>query len=191
MRLGEHDRLLGSMLMIGVVTALDEAQAAVRVDVDGQLTDWIPWLERRAGAAVRMWAPPQAGEQVLLGCPYGDLAQAVVLGSIFSETHDAPASGKDLTHATFADGTIVEYDSATHLLKINVGTGNVQITCQNATVAASGAVTLDAPTVSCTGNVNVSGNVQANGDVKAGSISLRNHKHGGVQVGGSTTGSAI
>ncbi|MBO8044035.1 phage baseplate assembly protein V, partial [Pseudomonas aeruginosa] len=45
----EHARLIGNLLMIGVVRELDEANGRVRVDADGMLTDWIPWLERGAG----------------------------------------------------------------------------------------------------------------------------------------------
>ena len=41
------------MLMLGVVSELDEAQARVRVDCDGMRTDWIPWIERRAGPGLR------------------------------------------------------------------------------------------------------------------------------------------
>lgn len=35
----EHARLIGNLLMIGVVRELDEANGRVRVDADGMLTD--------------------------------------------------------------------------------------------------------------------------------------------------------
>ncbi len=38
------------------------------------------------------------------------------------------------------------------------------------------------------GNITLTGSLVASGDVKAGSISLENHVHGGVQAGGSNTG---
>lgn len=43
-------------------------------------------------------------------------------------------------------------------------------------------------TVTLTGNLNVSGTVTAEQDVLAGGISVKQHTHGGVQPGGSSTG---
>lgn len=43
-------------------------------------------------------------------------------------------------------------------------------------------------TVHVTGDITSDKNILADGDVKAGDISLKNHKHGGVQSGGSDTG---
>lgn len=91
----EHARLIGNLLMIGVVRELDEAGSRVRVDADGMLTDWIPWLERRAGPGMRSWCAPEPGEQVVLACPYGDPGQALVLGSLYQNRFPAPP-----THAS-------------------------------------------------------------------------------------------
>lgn len=48
-------------------------------------------------------------------------------------------------------------------------------------------ITLDAPVVETTGNLNVAGATSGGGDVTAGSISLQGHTHGGVETGGSNT----
>lgn len=57
--------------------------------------------------------------------------------------------------------------------KITLNSGNVTITSANVTI---------------NGNVSVNGTITSTGDIKAGSISLDNHKHGGVATGSSTTG---
>lgn len=55
-------------------------------------------------------------------------------------------------------------------------------------VTASTKVRLVTPLVECTGNVTVAGTLTAAVDVVGGGISLKGHRHGGVQAGGSLTG---
>ena len=179
----EHARLIGNLLMIGVVRELDEAGGRVRVDADGMLTDWIPWLERRAGPGVRSWCAPEPGEQVLLACPYGDPGQALVLGSLYQDRFPAPADSR-LRHRTeFADGSVVEYDQETATLNVDVGSGKVIVTCASAQVIASASIVLDSPSVKATGDLDVTGAIRAGkdistpGEVKAGAIGLKAHKH--------------
>jgi len=52
-------------------------------------------------------------------------------------------------------------------------------------ITAIGQLTIDVPTA------NFTGDIIATGDVKAGSVSLKNHKHGGVQGGGAQTGTPV
>lgn len=182
----ENERVVSNLIRIGIVTALDEANARVQVDVGGITTDWIPWANGRAGAT-RSWSAPRIGEQLVIISPYGDMAQAVALGSIYQNDHPAPANSKDIETTIYPDGSQVSYDSAANTLTVNVaGNGNVVINCKQATVAASTSVTLNTPTVHATGNVTVDGDVTATGDVKAGSISLKNHTHLDPQ-GGNTS----
>lgn len=179
----EHDRRIGAMTMIGVIAELDEAQARVRVEADGLLTEWLPWVERRAGPGLRTWSAPEVGEQVLVVCIGGDPAQGVVVGSIYQDDHDAPASAKAVARAEFADGTVVEYDRAAHRLTVDVGEGFVVVNCKTATVAATESVTLDTPKTYATGDLQVTGKIDAGGnittpaEVYAGSIGLKSHKH--------------
>lgn len=179
----EHARLIGNLLMIGVVRELDEAGGRVRVDADGMLTDWIPWLERRAGPGVRSWCAPEPGEQVVLACPYGDPGQALVLGSLYQDRFPAPADTRQLQRTQYADGSLIEYDRETTTLTITVGSGKVIVNCANAEVHASESVLLDTPSIKATGDLDVTGAITAgkdistSADVKAGAISLKSHKH--------------
>ncbi|HEL4297248.1 phage baseplate assembly protein V [Stenotrophomonas sp. GD03930] len=179
----EHARLIGNLLMIGVVRELDEAAARVRVDADGMLTDWIPWLERRAGPGMRSWCAPEPGEQVVLACPYGDPGQALVLGSLYQDRFAAPADSRLRQRTQYADGSIVEYDQETTTLSVNVGSGKVIVTCASAQVIASESVLLDTPSIKATGDLDVTGAITAGKDIstpaeiKAGAIGLKAHKH--------------
>lgn len=180
---GEHDRQIANLLMFGVVAELDEAQARVRVDCDGMLTDWIPWTASRAGPGVRTWCAPEVGEQVIVASPYGDPTQGVVIGSVYQEAHDAPANTKAKHRTEYADGSVVEYDRETTTLTVNIGSGTVIVNCATAEVHASESVTLDTPKTHATGDLKVDGKIEAGADittpaeVKAGNIGLKAHKH--------------
>lgn len=161
MRSAEHDRLIGNMVMIGVIAELDEANALVRVDVDGLKTDWIPFVSGRAGPGVREWSAPEPGEQVVMVSPYGDPSQGVVIGSIYQASHAAPAQSKEKHRTEYSDGTVVEYDRATKRMTIDVGEGHVYVKCKSSRVVADSNVELDTPTVHCTGSITAEGNLAA------------------------------
>lgn len=207
--LGEHDRMLANLLMIGVVAELDEAAARVTLDVCGLRTDWLPWIVRRAGPDAEWWAP-EVGEQVLVACPCGDPSQGVIVGSIYQQDFPAPAAAKTVRRVTFADGSSVEYDREANRLQVDVaGAGLVVVNCATATVVATESVTLDTPATRCTGNLQVDGSMNVDGestmqgslDVQ-GSTTLKGitsngvdigstHKHSGVEPGGGQTGNPV
>lgn len=181
--LSENARTQANMIRIGTVVDLDTVTAKVTVRVAGVVTDWLPWITQRAGTT-RTWNPPRAGEQVLILAPYGDLSQSVVLPSLYQTAYPSPVGATKFQDTTiYPDGSVVSYDSQTNALAITIaGNGNVTINCKTATITALTKVELITPTV------HVTGDILADGDVKAGAISLKTHKHGGVQSGGSQTG---
>nr|DAV41230.1 MAG TPA: baseplate assembly protein [Caudoviricetes sp.] len=156
--LAETDRVLSNMIRIGTVAALDEAAARVTVDVGGLITDWLPWLTARAGNT-RTWSAPRPGEQVLVLAPYGDLGQAVALPALYQQAHPAPQTSAGIEAVHFPDGAAVTYDSAAHLLTVNAGSARVVINCQQASINASGSVTLNTPATTCTGTLTVQGHL--------------------------------
>lgn len=167
----EASRQMANLFRIGRVTALDVKAKRAKVAVAGLETDWIPWMAQRAGRT-RSWSPPRVGEQVVLGSPFGDLGQAIILGSLFQDDMPPSAESADQEAVLFPDGSTVDYNSATHTLTVNVVQGgSVVVNCQSATVKAAGSIMLDTP------DVHVTGNVTVDGDVTAGPISLRNHVH--------------
>ena len=205
----ETERQLAGLIRIGVISALDDAGARVRVQCGGLTTDWLPWLTMRAGAD-RSWWAPEPGEQVVVLSPNGDTAQGVVLPALYSDALPPPANARTVHRTTYADGSVVEYDRAAHQLTVNVGSGQVVVVCNTATVQAAESVTLDTPQTVCTGNLAVTGvmNVMGtgaggaatstfqgtirveDGDVIADDISLKGHGH--IEQGdGARTGNSV
>lgn len=202
--LGDMDRRMGNMLRFGTVSAVDAANALARVDLGDLVTDWVPWLTRRAGED-RTWCPLEVGEQVVLMSP-GDPSQGVVIGSLFQTAHPANGNSQDDTRVTFKDGTVVEYNRATHQLLVDASasSGTVVVKCATATVNATDSVTLDTPEAHCTGKLTVdglltwkggmsgsggsgaaiAGNVSVTGgNVTADGIGLKTHTHSDPQGG--------
>ncbi len=164
--LAELERRLANVLRIGTVVAVDAGAARVRVTFGGDTESaLIPFAVARAGAA-RVWSPPSVGEQVTVFSPGGDTAQAVVMGSVYSAAAPAPSS----------DGEVVQVNLPNNVI-VTIAGGNVTIEAPgDVTIGAGGAVNIAAP-----------GNVVVAGDVIADGVSLRAHRHGGVQGGSSTT----
>lgn len=163
---------LYDLVRIGEIIEISADHKAVRVETGGMESVWVAWASTRAGDT-RVWLPPAVGEQVVLLCPDGDFHGAIPLVSLFSDAYPAP--GGSAPRIIFADGAQIYYDAAAHILTaILPAGGRVEVT-------APGGITID-------GDVQVNGTLTATQDVRAGEISLKTHRHSGVQVGGGNTG---
>lgn len=200
-------RLLENVIRIGTVSAVDHATALCRVDSGELESDWLPWVERRAGHT-RTWDPPTIGEQVILLSPSGEPAGGVALRGLYRDVHPAPSASASEHVVTYPDGARIAYDHASGALTASG--------IQTATIQAAVSVTLDTPTTHITGDVQidgtctvndlltygngiagtggdnenlVSGNfVQVGGTLSSNGIVLDSHTHGGVVPGGGNTG---
>lgn len=161
------------MLRLGRVIEVDLGRAMVRVAVGDIETHWIEIGTARAGAT-RIWSPPSAGEQVILFCPDGDVEAAFPFGALYSDEFPAPGnSARELIH--FADGTVIAYDPESHHLEAILGDGG------QVTITAPGGITIN-------GDITLNGKLTASDDVLAGGVSLKSHKHVGVQAGSAMSG---
>ena len=79
----EGDRRLANLIRLGRVVSVNAASATARVDFGGLVTPEIPVGQLRAGALRLQWMP-SVGEQVVVASPSGDLAQGVILCSVFA-----------------------------------------------------------------------------------------------------------
>lgn len=190
--LSELQQRLANMIRVGKVAEVDLETARVRISFGKDAVNksgWVPWMTARAGAT-REWNPPAVGEQVVLLNPSGQDNTGVALpGGIYR--NDAPANGSEAGH--------IELDlpsGGKWIIRI----GNLTLTAANGTFKAQiGGATFElTPSkmtwnqdVEITGDVAVTGGVTATDDVVAGTISLKTHRHGGVQSGGSNTSTPI
>lgn len=205
MSITELERLISNILRVGIVEEIDLAKKVCRVRTGENLTDWIMFGADRAGAG-RSWWAPSVGEQVLIGAIGGELSTAFILCSLYSFTHDAPSHSAEAMHKTFSDGAVIEYEPATGQLSVTGikqavvnASDAIDATAPTVTVNASSQINFNTPTVICSDNLTcatlsvkkggeMTGNFNhKNGNIKSNGITLHDHKHGGVERGGSQT----
>lgn len=159
----ELQRQLGDVARWGVVDSVDRAAARCVVRLGDLLSPPLPWAALRAGA-VKVWSPLSVGEQVMVVCPGGQISAGLVIAGVFQDAFAAP-DDQDRFLIEFDDGARVIYDPNSSELRLEV---------------AGGRVVVD-------GDLMVTGAVRVTGDVAAGPvgqvISLRDHRHAGVQTG--------
>ncbi|QZY64347.1 phage baseplate assembly protein V [Providencia rettgeri] len=205
MSITELERLISNILRVGIVEEIDLKKKVCRVRTGENLTDWIMFGADRAGAG-RSWWAPSVGEQVLIGAIGGELSTAFILCSLYSFTHDAPSHSAEAMHKTFSDGAVIEYEPATGQLSVTGikkavvnASDAIDTTAPTVTVNASSQINFNTPKVVCSNNLTcatlnvekggeMTGNFNhKNGSIKSNGITLHDHKHGGVERGGSQT----
>lgn len=75
------DRRLGNLVQLGRIVSIDTAGQRVRVQIGDLLTPPIP-VAQIASGRIRMHWMPSPGEQVVVFAPGGEMARAVVSGSV-------------------------------------------------------------------------------------------------------------
>lgn len=141
-------------------------------DGDDLETPPLRWFALRSGAT-RRWSVPSVGEEAVLLCPDGQIGNGVALVGLINDSF--PPAGDSLAEIiAFADGALLAYDPEAHQLSATLPEGG------SAVITAPGGIRL-------VGNVEIEGQLTASQDVVAGGISLRSHRHGGVQGGGGMT----
>lgn len=184
-------------------------------EYDNLETAFLPVLQRRTHRDKALDLP-DVGEQVALLLDLRG-EDGVILGAIWSDADPVPQTeGPDVDVRRYADGTVLRYDRAAHRLAADVQ-GEIVATCTGkADVVAEGtarvesktALTLAAPRIALKGALSMqayegSGPTTAeidgpltvkrgdvtvpDNDIKAGTVSLKNHRHGGVDTGGGTS----
>ena len=148
-----------AIIRMATVIEVDAEKAMCRVMLQATESGWLPWLVI-AGKTMTLWRMPAIGERVLVLCPDNSLSNAAVLAGLYTKNNPKPKTASaDNTMIAFGDGSLIEYDQATHALNATLAAG------ATATITADGGITLN-------GDVTVNGNVTAAGDVSdsAGSI---------------------
>ncbi|MDF9433024.1 phage baseplate assembly protein V [Chromohalobacter israelensis] len=213
-------RLIHNLIRLGTIDQVDHEASRVRV-ISGELvTDWLPWIEGRAGTT-RDWDPPTKGEQVVVFSPGGDPAAGVVLTGLYRRAHPAPANSGDVWQRVFPDGAVLEYDHAAHHLRASLpgsagltASGPVTVSADGAieattestlTATAAGGATINANTL-INGNLTLNGNFSQPAGKKAtmaGDVAFKGavtsngkdisskHAHDKVEPGSGTSGEVI
>ena len=105
--LADLRRRMANVVRISTVAEVDSGRALARVAIGDLETDWLPWMLRAGDDWI--WHGVDAGEQVVVLAPCGDLGQAVILPSLHKET---PVRDGDRLVMAFKDGSRIEFNRA-------------------------------------------------------------------------------
>lgn len=186
------ERRLAGVVRLGTVEAQDYAdpkKPRVRVRCGNVLTGWIPFTSGRAGGDSD-WDPLDTGEQVVMVAPSGDLAQAVIVGTIHQASAQAPETSGDVKARRWKDGALDRYDREGHVRDIEVPAGGI-IRLKvggSALELTDGGTTLTTPILTINGDVQLNGTMTASQDVIAQGVSLVEHVHIDTMSGPGTSG---
>lgn len=148
-------------LKYGIVDEVHPQRHRVKVripDLDDMVTHWLPVLVAGRTMNDKDYSLPEKDEQVALLLD-GRGEEGIVLGTIFSDADPPPENAsEDLWHKSFQDGTRLEYDRASHVLKVDAKglTGGLNIQVEGnvhlkgglfVTLEALGQLTLRAPLI--------------------------------------------
>lgn len=201
--------------MTGNVVAVDEQKHAVRVefpDHDNMVSGWLPVGVQKSLGDHDYWMPDL---QTQVACLMDENYEfGVVVCAIYSDADLPPVTGKDLYYRRFKDGTIIQYDRASHKLTANVQ-GDVELTTTGTitsdskgltTIKAAAGIVLQAPSINMAsyngtagagtinGTLHVTGNITGDAEVRdsvrtmSGDRDIYNaHTHQENGEGGGTT----
>lgn len=186
MNLVELSRRLENLVRIGTIHSVDHAAKRCRVQTGKLITQWLPWIEQRAGETTT-WNPPTIHEQCVVLSPSGELAGGIVFYGVPSDLIDTPSHAPEKHVIKFADGAVISYDHATHHLEATgLATAHLQ---------ASQQITLESPHTHITGKLTVddlvttkNGLTNSGAKLSSNDIVLEDHPHGGVLRGNDDTG---
>lgn len=90
--MAEADRRIGNLIGVGTIVGIEAATGRARVQLGDLTTPFIPVGQMRAGG-LSFWWMPQVGEQVVVAAPSGDVAQSIVIASVFAGNQTSADAG--------------------------------------------------------------------------------------------------
>jgi phage baseplate assembly protein V len=175
-----------TQLEYGEVTALDYKTCRLRVrldDRDGLQTYWLNIPQRNTQGTQRRPLMPEIGEQVAVLLD-ADGVGGVYLGGIYSTAEPPPVVDEDTEYVRYSDGTVVMYDRAARVMKLEC-VGMLMVKCKgNITIEANEPLLVKAPTImfevpqlTLKGNLQVKGDIEASGTVIDAGGNSNHHSH--------------
>ncbi|UCV02302.1 phage baseplate assembly protein V [Dechloromonas denitrificans] len=209
----ELSRLLENLIRLGTILAVDHAARRCRVKSGRLETEWLRWMEYRAGETTT-WNPPTVGEQCVILSPSGVVENGIVIYGAPSDVIDTPSHSPNDHVTKFPDGTVIRYDHAAGIhealypdgaaIRYNHHSSHLEATgIITGLVQATTSITLDTPLTHITGKCVIddlltykngmagSGGGDGNDSVITGNFRHRNGTHEQTNVDQVGTGGSI
>src|SRR5262249_680701 len=138
------------------------------------ISDWLAVVQKSTIGTRDFWLP-QLGEQVIFSTLPNGTSKGFVHGSFYCRGTPPPTTSEDVRHTTFADGTVIEFDSSSSTLTIDskgpvnlktkgpvklASEGDVELTTQgNLNAKAAGSAVVEASNIRLKGSVEIAGSL--------------------------------
>lgn len=126
MNTADLNRRIESLIRLGTIDQVDHAARKLRVKTGGLLTGWLPW-PAEVGRNYRRWRPLRTGTQVVLACPSGDPAQAVIIQILYTDALDAPSTDPAVDRIDFDNGSFIQHNAESGKLHVHAA-GDLHLT---------------------------------------------------------------
>lgn len=136
----ELERRIANLIRIGTVKSVEGRTA--KVQIGAIETPNLLFLTMRASQDKTWWAPG-IGEQVLVLSPDGEIANGVILPSLYQDAFQPPSTDVDLAVFEFSDGAIISYDRAAHHLRFALPDGATTELVSDGGIEFTGPMTLN------------------------------------------------
>lgn len=168
---------------IGTITAFNVSSNTVNVSISGytEIQD-IPF-SYISGANFSIQVPIQAGDICILLCNDTDL------DNFMNNSGQEPAFSEDI-HGLSGCIALVGLKNLSTAISDYI-TNGIRIKYNSTTLEITGSGISTNSSLTVSGSITASGDIKATGDIVAGTISLKSHKHSGVQTGSGTTGAPV
>lgn len=129
-----------NLIQYGTIVAVDlSGKALVRVQIDDRVTDWLPY-HMIANKHIKIWIPPQIGEQVEVHSPYGETDSGSVAGSMYNKECKEPTGANVHT-------TIIEWSNGARIA-VDVEANTMDVSNPgDITIRSNSKISLDAPLI--------------------------------------------
>ncbi|WP_247682675.1 phage baseplate assembly protein V [Pseudoalteromonas sp. MMG013] len=190
--IAELKRRIDNLIRLGTVAEVKSGYC--RVTTGEITTDFRPYLTHRAGTAKTSWRP-SIDEQVILFSLSGDLTNAYVLPSLYSDENPEPDDHETRVRTVFPDEAIFEYDPESGQLRISgikkaliEVIESTQIDCPENTI--NGNLTINGEST-INGGINHTGHMKNEGGIEIDGIEFGTHGHEKVKAGIDVAGKPV
>jgi phage baseplate assembly protein V len=171
-------------------------------DKDDLISDWLAVIQKSTIGTRDFWLP-QLGEQVLFSTLPNGPSKGFVHGSFYSKGTPSPTTSEHVRHTTFADGTVIEFDSSNSTFTIDskgpvnlktqgpvklASEGDIELTTQgNLSAKVTGSATVEAPNIRLKGSVEITGSLTVGDGLTAQGATF----NGDILVNGNGTATGV
>lgn len=189
--LAELTRQFNNIVRIGTVHSVDYEKNIARVAFGAVVTDYLPWLTRRAAGNLT-YDSLEVDEQVFVITPPGQ-ALGVIIGVLNQSKFAAPAKSPEIQKTVYKDGSEIMYNRSTHKLTANIkgdvsvdATGDIQAEAgkniyatavDSIDVTAGTSASITATNIVLNGQTVINGSLSQGGGSNGGSASFNGSLH--------------